>query len=62
MVANIEKKLEIARTDVADKLLFATHYLEGAAAIWWDNGKALWPAGEEVTWNNFKGNFSSITF
>ena len=29
----IEKKLEIARTEEADKVPFATHYLEGVAAI-----------------------------
>jgi hypothetical protein len=33
----IEKKLEIARTEDADKVPFATHYLEGPAAIWWYN-------------------------
>ena len=53
----IEKKLEIARKDEADKVPFATHYLEGAAAIWWDNVKALWPAGEEIAWNNFNDQF-----
>ena len=53
----IEKKLEIARTEEADKVPFATHYLEGAAAIWWDNAKALWPAGEEIMWTNFKDKF-----
>ena len=30
----IEKKLEIARTEENDKVPFATHYPEGAAAIW----------------------------
>ena len=45
----IEKKLEIARTEGNDKVPFATHYLEGAAAIWWENTKAMWPADEEIT-------------
>ena len=31
----MEKKLEVARTDEGDKVPFVTHYLEGAAAIWW---------------------------
>lgn len=53
----IEKKLEIARTEEADKVPFATHYLEGAAAIWWDNDKAMWPADEEITRNKFKDHF-----
>ena len=37
----IERKLEIARTEEDDKIPFATHYLEGAAAIWWENIKAM---------------------
>ncbi|XP_073353821.1 uncharacterized protein [Aegilops tauschii subsp. strangulata] len=53
----IEKKLEIACTKEADKVPFATHYLEGAAAIWWDNTKAMWPADEEITWDKFKDHF-----
>ena len=39
----MEKKLEIARTEEGDKVPFAAHYLEGAAAIWWENAKAMWP-------------------
>ncbi|XP_073353745.1 uncharacterized protein [Aegilops tauschii subsp. strangulata] len=53
----IEKKLEISRTEEADKVSFATHYLEGAATIWWDNAKAMWPADDEITWDKFKDNF-----
>ena len=45
----IEKKLEIAHTEEGDKVPFATHYLEGAATIWWENAKAMWPADEEIT-------------
>ena len=53
----IERKLEIACTKEYDKVLFATHYLEGAAAIWWENAKAMWPADEEITWAKFKDQF-----
>src|SRR3989337_1273100 len=53
----IEKKLEIARTKDVDKVPFATHYLEGPAAIWWENAKAMWPADEEITWEKFKDQF-----
>lgn len=53
----IEKKLDIARCDEADKVPFATHYLEGPATIWWDNTKATWPCGEEITWERFKEAF-----
>ncbi|XP_020156093.1 uncharacterized protein [Aegilops tauschii subsp. strangulata] len=53
----IEKKLEIAHTEEDDKDPFATHYLEGAAAIWWDDAKGMWPADEEITWKKFKDHF-----
>ena len=56
-VRTIEKKLEIARTKEDDKVPFATHYLEGAAAIWLENAKAMWPADEEITWKKFKDQF-----
>ena len=50
----MEKKLEISRTEGNDKVPFVTHYLEGAATIWWENTKAMWPADEEITWEKFK--------
>src|SRR4051812_37806029 len=53
----MEKKLEIAHCDEVYKVPFATHYLEGYAAIWWDNTKAVWPAGEDITWERFKEKF-----
>ncbi|XP_073363175.1 uncharacterized protein [Aegilops tauschii subsp. strangulata] len=57
LLRTIEKKLEIARTKEADKVPFATHYLEGSATIWWDNAKAMWPADDEITWGKFKDHF-----
>ena len=45
----MEKKLEVARTDEGDKVPFVTHYLEGAAAIWWENEKAIGTANEAIT-------------
>src|SRR3954464_7438168 len=56
-LSTMEKKLEIARCDEEDKVPFATHYLEGSAAVWWDNTKAVWPAGEDITWERFKEKF-----
>ena len=49
--------MEIARIEEVDEVPFATHYLEGPAAIWWDNTKAMWPAEDEVTWDKFKDKF-----
>ena len=57
----MEKKLEIARTEGNDKVPFATHYLEGATAIWWENTKAMWPIDEEVTWENSRISSANIT-
>ena len=53
----MEKNLEIADCDEEDKAPFSTHYLEGSAAVWWDNTKAVWPAGEDITWERFKEKF-----
>ena len=53
----IERKLEIARTEEGNKVPFATHYLEGAAAIWWENIKAMGHVDEEITWSKFKDQF-----
>src|SRR4051812_21016725 len=53
----MEKKLEIAHCDKEDKVPFATHYLEGSAAVWWDNTMAVWPTGEDITWERFKEKF-----
>ena len=53
----IEKKFDIAHTEEGDKVPFETHYLEGAAAIWWDNTKAMWLADEGITWDKFKEKF-----
>src|SRR3990170_2663324 len=53
----MEKKLDIARCDESDKVPFVTHYLEGPAAIWWDNTKTVWPSEENITWEKFKEVF-----
>lgn len=53
----IEKKLEIACYEEQDKVPFATHYLEGPAAIWWDNAKIAWPTEENISWEKFKEQF-----
>src|ERR1041385_7681718 len=53
----MEKKLESAHCDEVDKVPFVTHYLEGSTAVWWDNPKAVWPAGEDITWEGFKEKF-----
>ena len=46
----MEKKLELARVDELDKVLFSTHYLEGPANVWWDNQKTARGDGPPATW------------
>ena len=50
----MNKKLEIARVEDQDKVLFATHYLEGPASIWWDNQRNLRGNEPAFTWNEFE--------
>ena len=56
----MEKKLEVAQTDEEDKVPFVTHYLEGAAPIWWENEKAMWPADEESPGQNSRNDSGNI--
>ena len=54
----MEKKLELAHIDEADKVNFATHYLEGPANVWWDNLKEIrFEAGQVIPWTEFKDDF-----
>ena len=53
----IEKKLELARVDELDKVLFSTHYLEGPANVWWDNQKTARGDGPPATWTEFQEAF-----
>ena len=53
----MENKLEIAHCDEEDKVPFSTHYLEGSVIVWWDNTNAVWPAGEDITWERFMEKF-----
>ena len=53
----MEKKLEVARTDEESKVPFVTHYLEGAAAIWWESEKAIGAENEAIAWSIFKEQF-----
>jgi hypothetical protein len=39
----IESKLEYAGVGANDKVLYATHFLAGAAGAWWENVRAMQP-------------------
>jgi hypothetical protein len=53
----IEKKLQVVQCNNREKVLFASHQLEGPAADWWD---AYVEAHEEpgtINWQGFRNNF-----
>ena len=53
----MEKNLEVARVEVNEKVLFATHYLAGDARAWWNSVRAM-IGGQMMTWEEFKVKFS----
>ncbi|XP_014755974.1 uncharacterized protein LOC106866382 [Brachypodium distachyon] len=52
----IEKKLATIQCTEQEKVLYASHQLEGAAAAWWDNFKFGYD-GEVITWDDFLRGF-----
>jgi hypothetical protein len=53
----IENKLEYAGVGENEKVLYATHFLAGAAGAWWENVRAMQPEGQVMTWEAFKSKF-----
>jgi hypothetical protein len=53
----IENKLEYAGVGENEKVLYATHFLDGAAGAWWENIHAKQPEGQVMTWEAFKSKF-----
>jgi hypothetical protein len=53
----IENKLEYAGVGANEKVLYATHFLAGAAGAWWENIRAMQPKGQVMTWDAFKTKF-----
>ena len=54
---DMERKLIIAQCSDREKVLYAPHYLTGAAASWWENFLHMHPNENEITWENFKESF-----
>ena len=50
----MDKKLEIARVVETSKVTYATHYLEGPAATWWDNLNDMGFGRHITAWPEFK--------
>ncbi|KAF0931580.1 hypothetical protein E2562_005545 [Oryza meyeriana var. granulata] len=58
-LCDIEAKLTLAHCDETEKATYAIHYLQGAAADWWNICKTLIPPEEPITWTVFKEGFRS---
>jgi hypothetical protein len=56
----IENKLEYAGVGEDEKVLYATHFLAGAAGAWWENVRAMQPEGQVMTWEAFKSKFCKV--
>jgi hypothetical protein len=57
LLRTIENKLEYARVGPNEKVLYATHFLAGAAGAWWENVRAMQPEDQVMTWDDFKTKF-----
>ena len=53
----IEKKLNLLQCNDQEKVVFATHQLQGLASAWWDNYVVTRLDATEVTWAEFCQNF-----
>src|SRR3954464_8522734 len=54
---DITRQLEFAGVHAADYVNFASYFLRGPAAKWWDTHKGSLAEGTVVTWNDFKTTF-----
>ena len=54
---DMERKLIIAKCSDLEKVLYAPHYLTGAAASWWENFLHMHPNKNDITWDDFKEGF-----
>src|SRR4051812_17884239 len=54
---DITRQLEFVGVHAADYVNFASYFLCGPAAQWWDTHKGSLAEGTVVTWNDFKTTF-----
>jgi hypothetical protein len=55
----IEKKLQVVQCNNHEKVLFASHQLEGPTADWWDAYVEAHEEPESINWQEFKNSFHS---
>src|SRR3954471_23361435 len=56
-LCDITRQLEFANVSVADYVNFASYFLRGPAAQWWDTHKSSLTEGTVATWDDFKTTF-----
>jgi hypothetical protein len=55
----IEKKLQVIQCGNQERVLLASHQLEGPAADWWDAYEDAHEEPDNINWNEFKAAFCS---
>jgi Retrotransposon gag protein. len=53
----IEKKLELLQCTDQEKVVFASHQLQGPASEWWDHFQMNRAEGQPITWADFTEAF-----
>lgn len=56
-LATIESKLEVARCEGQDRVLFASHQLQGAVKEWWTAYTAAHEDHQGINWQEFRRSF-----
>src|SRR6185369_3365531 len=56
-LATIESKLEVARCEGRDRVLFAAHQLQGAAKEWWTAYTTAHEYPQGIYWQEFRRSF-----
>ena len=54
---DITYEMESANVAPANYVTFASYFLKGPAAQWWDSHRRMLPAGTVVTWLEFQAAF-----
>jgi hypothetical protein len=55
----IEKKLQVVQCNNREKVIFASHQLEGPTADWWDTYIEAHEEPKSINWQEFKNSFRS---
>jgi hypothetical protein len=53
----IEKKLQVVQCNNHEKILFASHQLDGATVDWWDAHVEAYEEPKSIKWQEFRNSF-----